>query len=817
MKNILLAYMFLCVGICAARAQVPTPAQIQQIKVDDLTDEQIRQIVEEMKANKLSINQLDGFAVQKGIPSSGVLKLKARIRSLNLEKELQYDVPIPEYQETGRGINMENMTYESAGHIQPVTPTKKQIFGSELFSNKNLTFEPNLRIPTPSNYRLAAGDEILIDVYGYSEVQHKLQVSPEGNIRIPYLGPIYVNGLTMEEARIRITKQLSTIYGGIKSNNTFVQVSLGTIRSIKVLLIGEVVRPGTYTLPSLASVANALYVSGGPDDNGSFRDIEVVRGGSVVARFDLYDFLTRGDLSNNIILQDQDIVKVNPYKTRVTLEGQVKRPAIFEAKEGETLQTILDFAGGFTDLAFRDIIRASRINSKQREIITVEKSQTSQFPLHSGDRFFVDAILDRFTNRVTISGAVFHPGDYALEKNMTVSDLIKKADGVMEIASLSRGIIRRMKEDYTPSILNFNVLDVLSGKQLVELRREDSVVIYSKLDLQEPYKVKISGMVNNAGYFEFADSMRLEDLILMAGGFKDAASMKRIEISRRIRGKSYSAQDTLLSIVEQFDVQNDLRSIPNAADYFLQPFDEIVIRKSPTYIEQVNVTIDGEVVYPGNYTINTTKERISDLLRRAGGFKAEAYPQGAVMLRKTYVNASDSALLTYKLDVFTSKQKDSLNPLKLESDMLRNTQIVNIDLNEIIKNPRSKYDLILEEGDIVKIPKKLETVQLFGEVYFPKKIRHESKMNFRDYIRQAGGFTSDARRRRSYIVYANGDVKSTRKTLFFNSYPKVKPGAEIYIPSIGERKGLNTQEVLGLTTGMASLALIVVTILNLNK
>ncbi|WP_346316637.1 SLBB domain-containing protein [Chitinophaga sp. YIM B06452] len=688
---------------------------------------------------------------------------------------------------------------------------RAKIFGSELFRNKNLTFEPNLRMATPPNYKLAPGDELVIDVYGYSEVQHKPTVSPEGQIRIPYLGPVYVSGLTIEEARIRITKQLSTIYSGIRSGNTFVQVSLGNIRSIQILMIGEVVRPGSYTLPSLASVANALYVSGGPDENGSFRDIQVIRAGQPIVTFDLYDFLRNGDLTNNIILQDQDIVKVNPYKTRVELTGEVKRPAIFEVKEGEVLQDVINMAGGFTDISFKDVIRVYRINNKEREVVNVSADQVAGFKPRSGDQYFVEAILNRFTNRVTITGAVFHPGVYELEKNMTVADLIGKASGVKEDASQGRAIIFRLNDDLTPTGISFSLQDAMSGKQTVSLQREDSVVIYSKLDLRENYKVKISGEINNPGYYNYADSLQIGDVILMAGGLRDAASLKRVEVARRVKGREYNATDSVLAIVAQYDLTNDLSTLNGIT---LQPFDEIVIRRSPVYNEQASVSIDGEVVYPGPYIINSKREKISDLLRRAGGLKPEAYPEGAVLLRKIFVTSSDSSLLDSKLQVFYNKLADSTSIRKMEATLGMKEQLVGINLTEILKSPDSKYDLLLEEGDRIKIPKKLQTVQLFGEIYFPKKVRFDNKVTFRDYVRGAGGFTNSALKRRSYVVYANGEVKSTRKILFFNSYPKVKPGAEIYVPSKKESRGLSTQEAIGITSGFASLALIIVTILD---
>ncbi|WP_160714466.1 SLBB domain-containing protein [Chitinophaga solisilvae] len=823
-KKLLLIQLFLFIGYCVtAQNQILSKEQIKQMKVDNLTDDQVRQLVSEMKKSNIAFADIDSYAQQKGIPDIEVAKLKSRIQQLGLDKELdaksqQKDASSQDDQTGSRKVDdaADEQTIDRKGESREdrdLAKRRKRIFGSELFNNKNLTFEPNLKMPTPLNYRLAAGDELLIDVYGYSEVQHRLKVSPEGYIRVPNLGPVYVNGLTMEEARIRITKQLSSIYSGIRSGNTSVQITLGSIRSIRVLMIGEIVKPGSYTIPSLATVANALYVSGGPNENGSFRNIQVIRNGVPVVTFDLYDFLSNGDLTNNIVLQDQDIVKVNPYKTRVELSGEVKRPAIFEAKENETLQQIINYAGGYTDVSFRDVIRVFRVNNKEREVVNVPASEVASFKLKSGDQFFIDSILNRFSNRVTISGAIFHPGNYALEQNMTVGDLIKRADGVKEIAALSRGLIRRLQEDFTPAYLNFNVRDVLTGKTTLALQKEDSVIIYSKFDLRGGYEVRIDGEVNKPGFFSYADSMHLEDLVLLAGGLTDAASTKHIEISRRVRGGEYDPKDSIKSVIQQFDINADLSSNPDASGFVLRPFDEVVIRRSPTYSSQANVLISGEVVYPGDYTINNRSERVSDLIKRSGGLRPEAYAQGAVMMRKTFINESDSILLANKLQVFYNKLQDSSDISRVQSTVDRKMQLLGINLELIMKNPGSKYDLLLEQGDIIKVPKKLQTVQLFGEVYFPKKIRYDGNYTFKDYVHGAGGFTSQALKRRSYIVYANGEVRNTKKVMFFNAYPKVKPGAEIYVPTRKDRKGLSSGEAVGLASGLASIALVIVTIL----
>ncbi|MEC5147441.1 SLBB domain-containing protein [Chitinophaga sp. 212800010-3] len=819
LRKLLLVQLFLFVSICLA---TNVAAQVQNVNVDNFTDAQIRNIVVEMKRNNLTTDDIGSYAQKKGIPASEADKLKSRIQAMGLDQILDTRKSSELFKQndqySGRSFNDSDTSrvdlFRQNGNPEDIK--RKKIFGAELFSNKNLTFEPNLRIPTPKNYRLAADDQILIDVYGYAEVQYKLIVTSEGYIRVPNLGPVYVNGLTMEEAKTRITKQLSAIYSTITTGKTFVQISLGDIRSIRVLMIGDIQRPGTYTLPSLATVANALYVSGGPDDNGSFRNIQVIRSGQIINTFDLYDFITKGDLTNNIVLQDQDIIKVNPYKTRVELIGEVKRPAIFEAKDNETLQNIIDYAGGYTDGSFRENITAYRINKKEREVVNIPADQVSSFKLKSGDQFFIDSILNRFSNRVTISGAVFHPGNYGLEDGMTVGRLIKKADGVREEASLNRGIIRRLQDDFTPAIISFNVHDIVNGKTDLPVRKEDSVIIFSKSDLKQPYFVTILGEINNPGTFPFADSMRLEDLILLSGGLRDAASLKHVEISRRIRKGDYIREDSLRAIVQQFDISADLGNI-SGQQVMLEPFDEVIIRRSPAYSEQTNISIEGQVLYPGAYSIVNKGERISDVIKRAGGLREEAFPEGALLLRKTYINSSDSALLNNKLALFYNKLEDSSVISSVRNMMQRKYQLLGINLENVVKKPGSKYDLLLEEGDVLKVPKKLQTIQLFGEIYFPKKIRYDKSYSFRDYIRGSGGFTSSALKRRSYIVYPNGEVKSTKKIFLFNKYPKVKPGAEVYVPSKREKRPLTSQELIGLGSSIASIALIIVTILTRAK
>lgn len=830
LKKLCLVFFFAFLG-ANAFAQLPSSAsdaQLQQINVDNLTDDQIRQIVQQMKQNGLSFADIDSYGQQRGINPAQVQKLKVRIQSLNLDNELNGTMDNKAISKSflnsdsgvDRAVN-DSIAYARQARAQDWQDHMEErernrrlrkIFGSELFNNQQLRFEPNLHMATPPNYRLGVNDELLLDISGYSDAQQKMRVTPDGYIRIDNLGPVYVNGLTIEEAKVRISKQLSTIYNSIRTGQTVINLSLGSIRTISVLMIGEVNHPGTYSLPSLATVMNALYAAGGPGENGSFRNIQVIRNGAVVATFDLYAFLTNGDLRQSIVLQDQDIIKVSPYELRVELQGAVKRPAIFEARPEETLADVLRFAGGFNDMAYKDVLKASRIVDHQKQILSVPSASAASFHLKSGDVFVIDSIVNRYTNRITLTGAVYHPGEYALDSNLTLAGLIRRADGLKEDASPYRGIIRRLRTDYTPAMINFNVADVMSGKNDISLQREDSVVIYSRNDLHESYLVQITGEVNNPGYFSFSDSMHLQDLVLMAGGLKDAASLEHVEVARRIRKEGYDSSDVARAIVKQFDINGQLTSDADL-NFPLQPFDEVYIRRSPGYSEQSVVNIDGEVAYAGDYTIQNRKEYLSDLVKRAGGLRAEAFPEGAVLLRKTYTNASDSALIASKLEVFYSKLQDSTTNNRIRTAAERNYQVVGINLDKVLSNPRSKYDLLLVDGDILKVPKRLQTVQLFGEIYFPKKERFDPNISFRSYVRGAGGFTSQALRRRAYVVYANGEVRNARKIFFFNRYPKLKAGAEIYVPAKSVKPGINAQEAIGFTTGLAALAAIIVSVL----
>ncbi|RYE17345.1 MAG: capsule biosynthesis protein, partial [Sphingobacteriaceae bacterium] len=498
---------------------------------------------------------------------------------------------------------------------------RPKIFGADLFSNKNLSFEPNLKLATPINYIIGPDDQLNINVYGSSLVNWKLDVSPEGNINIPGIGIVNVAGKTIENATSIIKNKLSANNYAI-GRGTSVQVSLGNIRSIRVIIIGQVNRPATYTLPSLATVFNALYAAGGPNETGSFRQIEIIRNGRRIRTLDVYDFLTRGSQKDNIGLQDQDIIRVPTYRTRVEMAGQVKIPALFEVLPGESLQTVINYAGGFTDSAYTARIKVTQISDQQRKLTdVVEADYNSYIPLR-GDRYFIQSVLNRFENRVTINGAIFRPGEYELQNGLTLSQLIANAAGIKEDAFTERGTVTRLKPDNSVQILDFSVKDVLNKIGDIVLQREDVVDISSIFDLRDKYTITINGSVRKPGIFAFGENMKVEDLILKAGGFAEGATSKRIEVARRVNDADPQSKSTRVAQVFSINVDSQLKL--NSVNFLLKPFDIVSIYSLPGYEKQKTVKVEGEVLYPGSYTIQTKNEKISDLITRAGGLTVSA-------------------------------------------------------------------------------------------------------------------------------------------------------------------------------------------------
>lgn len=801
---------------------------LSNIQVDNLTDDQIQQLWQKVQQNGYTMSQLETMALAKGMSQAEITKLKTRINKLS--SGLQKNKTNESVSTRSREIVGQKQTNEedkqmtegtspfdalfvnndSLLQLQKPKP-EERIFGYSLFSSKMLSFEPSLNIATPKDYQLGPGDEVIIDVWGASEENYRLSIAPDGYIFINNIGPVFINGLTVDEASKKIIGKLSSIYSGLKGPhpNTFAQVSLGNIRSIQVTVIGEVNNPGTYTVSSLASVFNALYLSGGPNINGSLRNIEVIRNNKVMTHLDVYDFLLRGDQTNNIRLQDQDVIRIPPYKNRIIFAGEVKRPAIYEVSDTskEILSSVVEYTGGFTDKAYTQRLKIYRKTQKELKIVDVPATQFNTFVMHNGDSIPVEPVLDRFENRVTIEGAVFRPGDYALTDSMTIARLIRKAEGLKGDAFLSRASLYRTKDNYTIEVIPVDLFKISTGKSPdISLKREDILKVSSILDLQDDYTIEVLGEVKNPGVFPFVDNAGLEDYILIAGGLLESASLAQIEIARRVKNSQEDNQQRTAEIYT-FNIDRYLSISDSAKHFVLQPFDQVYIRRSPGYEEQKKVRVEGEVLYPGEYALSNRTERISDLIKRAGGLTMEAYSQGARLTRKPPREEEG------KQKALQSIMAESNDSLKLNIYPETEPQPIGIDLTKILNQPYSNYDLILMEGDVLTIPKELQTVKLSGSLLYPVTVRYNKSYSFNRYISQAGGYSDDAKKSKSYVIYANGSVDRTHKVFFFNVYPRIEPGAEIIVPSKNERKRLTTGETVSLVSSITSLSLIVVTLI----
>lgn len=797
-------------------AQLPAGISPSQVKVENLSDEQILAYWKKAKENGISDEQ--GFAMlrQRGVSEQQIEQLKERLEQLQGEG----DTATSGTTDRTKGRQLAGKPSAKKDQDKAAKETKDEellrmlkptVFGADLFQREDLSFEPNLNIPTPVNYVVGPNDALNIDVYGFNETSGEFRVSPDGFIRVPGIGPIQVSGLTIEQASGRIRGKLASIYSGLGNGQTAVRITLGNIRSIKVLVVGESFRPGTYTLPSLATVYHALHASGGPGQKGSFRHIEVIRQGKVVSRVDLYDFLVKGQALGDIRLQDQDVIKVHTYRERVQLVGLVKRPALYEIKQGETLQQLIGYAGGFADNAYQDLVKLVRNTPKERSVQDIPVGTFASFRPQAGDVYTVGQILDRFNNRVSVEGAVFRPGDFSLEEGMTLRQLLEKADGLTEDAFISRATLVRKREDLSPEVVAVNLGELMSGKAAdVSLRKEDRLVILSKFDLREERKVRIEGAVRNPGEYEFADNMAIEDLIILAGGVLETANLKDVEISRPKREVDVQQKGYQLADIIRVDVSQDLGS--NSP--ILQPHDRIFIRKKPGEVLETKVVkVSGEVFYPGEYSISTKNFRISELIGRVGGVLPNAYVQGASLTRQLDVQNRETK--RKQLEVML---KDSTETYREEfiKDALEKAVFVNIDLEKAMKHPGSEYDLMLKDGDQISVPAILQTVKVNGEVVYPKLVRH-STGRLKYYVRQSGGYADKANKKGTYVLYPNGEVRTSRNFVLFRSNPKVRPGSEIFVPTQPERKKLSAGEAVGLGSALASMGLIIVTIINAFK
>lgn len=796
-------------------AQLPSlPSNLSNVKSADVTEEQLTQIAGYLRQNNFTNQQAYDLLTARGMLPAEAAELRKRLEKVNVRESTGGRLSgnnTGNDQTTNNAYNGERSFSDTVNKTRPVI-NPKRIFGLEIFNNGVLSFEPNLSIATPVGYIIGPNDEININIYGYQEAKYNLKVSPEGDINIPLVGVMYVAGLTIEQATAKIKSRLSSSgYSNIKTGLTKVNVTIGRIRSIKVTVLGEVKTPGTYTLPSLATAFNALYLSGGPNDIGTMRNIEIIRNGRIVDKLDIYDFLVKGDQKGNINLQDQDVLRIPTYKVRVSIEGQIKRSGLFEVKQGETLQDLLEFAGGFADSAYTASITAYTITDIENKIVDINQKDFSTYKPSRSESFTVKKTIGRFVNRVTITGAVYLPGDFELTPGMTIKDLIVKARGLKQDAYNGRGIIIRNREDLTPEIVSFSPVEIMQkGTGNIQLRSNDSVTISSVTDLRERTIVSITGEVRNTGDYHFVENMSLKDLVLLAGGFTDAAIPQRIEIARRFKSEAFDTSSIKIAQVLDITSVNDLDL--SASDVKLHSYDVVIVRKNPAYQPQVNVRVEGEIVFPGTYVLTNKNERISDVIRRGGGLTSQAYNQGVYITRinnKTVVSRVNDE----KINKIREALNDTIKQVTQETET-RFDQIA-VNLNAVLARPGSSDDIILEEGDVITIPKEKMDVRISGQVLFPTRVVYQNNLTVKDYLGRAGGISDNARKGKIYVLYPNGNVAKTNHFLFFKSYPKVMSGSEIVVPKKHEveRRRLSTGEIIGISTAITSFAGVLISLL----
>ena len=694
-----------------------------------------------------------------------------------------------------------------------------QVFGRNIFNNEMLTFEPSMNVPTPADYRLGAGDAVIIDVWGASQITFEGTVSPDGTVTIEGVGPLKLAGMTVTEANAYVKQQLGRFY-----SDSNITLTVGETRSIQVQVMGEVMMPGTYTLSALSSAFNALYAAGGINDIGTLRDIKVYREGRVVSTIDVYDYILNGNTKGDIRLADNDVIVVGPYDCLVNIRGKVKRPMFYEMKESESVGRILDYAGGFAGDAYTDNIRLVRKSGREYSVYTIGEFEMNGFLLKDGDSLYVDSVIPRFSNMAEVRGAVFHPGQFQMDGSITtVRELIKAADGLREDAFVNRAVMHRQKEDLTMEVLPVDVQGIMDGTVAdIPLRKNDVLFIPSKLEMQGERTLTIDGEVNFPGVYYYADNMTVEDLILQAGGLTEAASMARADVFRRIKNPDAVTDDEKLAETHSFSLRDGF-VIGGEEDFHLQPYDEVVIRKSPAYSEQRNVKISGAVNFSGSYAMDTKDYRLSDLVNAAGGLSSLAYAKGA-RLQRTLTEEEkkqrESALKNSQIQLyeeslrsdksFDMARADSILNLKLD---LGDTYPVAINLEKAMANPGGLDDVRLREGDELVVPQFSNTVKISGEVMYPISINYEKGKPLSYYIKRAGGYADRAHKSRVYAIYMNGAVEQLGR----RSSRSIQPGCEIVVPSKPQRTKMTTGEIMTIGTSTASIATMIATLVNILK
>jgi protein involved in polysaccharide export with SLBB domain len=797
--TVLLLLVFLQSGTLLAQ-DLFKGSDLSTLKVDYLSDTDIAKIKTQLQTNNTTIEQVEPMALAKGMSATEFAKLKVRLGAPSAATGVS------------KKDNFEGNS-EEVGRKQEKIVNKKVkdtlnslVFGSELFDNPTLNFEPSSKLATPVNYILGPGDELQISVYGVQEFNASVPVTVEGKVNIQYVGQISVSGITIEAATQKIKGAMSRVYSTVRSGQSQVGVSLTRIRTIKVTLIGSK-QPGNYSISSLATVYNALFLGGGPGKNGSYRNIELLRNNKVYKKIDIYQFLVNGNQSDNVGLKDNDVIRIPAYTQRVTVEGQVKRPGIFEMKPGETFKDLLAFASGFNEFAYTASVNILQKTNKEFKVKDIKESEYGSYRPLAGDVFRVSKILNRFENRIKIEGAVFRPDTYSFYEGMRISNLIAQAEGLKEDAYSDRATIVRLKSDLTTEAVNVNLTKVLAGDSQADipLQREDIFTVYSILDFREEYKITIDGEIKKPGVYDYQDNLTLNDLLVQAGGLTGSAS-KRVEVARMI--KSDEIDDANPNRVQLFNLEIAADNNEQIKNFALEPFDVINIRKMAVYEKPEMVIINGAVNYPGKYVLASKKEKIYDIVQRAGGLTAVANLDGVKIKRPIQAKQIEEL---ENVNINLGKKDSIQNKVvkKLKEDLKYAT--IPVEWRKIVKNPGDNTNVTLFPGDEIEVSVYNESVKVTGNVLLTSEIPYNSGKGFGYYLDAVGGTDAKGWKKKAYIIYPNGKAAVSSTFFFIRSYPKVLPGSQIVVPEKPETNKMSTGEWVSIGSVITSIALLIVT------
>ena len=782
------------------------------LMAQSMSDQQVLEYVKEGIKQGKEQKQMAAELARKGVTKEQAIRVKELYEKQN---------NVNTSNATGTDINESRLREEMKENTSDMLedhPTAQdlsredQVFGRNIFNTRNLTFEPSVNLATPSNYRLGPGDEVIIDIWGASQNTIRQAISPDGTINIQKIGPVYLSGLTVSEANDYLKKSLNKIYNGL--NNTTdpssdIRLTLGNIRTIQINVMGEVVQPGTYALSAFSTVFHALYRAGGVSDIGSLRNVQLVRNGKKLTTIDVYEFIMKGNTQDDIRLQEGDVVIVPAYDVLVKISGKVKRPMRFEMKTDEPLSTLIKYAGGFDADAYTRSLRVVRQNGEEYEVNTVKDIDYSIYQMRNGDVVTAEAILNRFTNKLEVRGAVYRPGIYQLSGTLnTVRELVNEAQGLTGDAFLNRSVLYRQHDDLTTEVLPVDIKSIMDGTSPnIALQKNDILYIPSIHDLSDRGNITVHGEVAKPDSYPYADNMTLEDLIIQAGGLREAASTVRVDVTRRIKNPRSTADNDTIGQMFSFSLKDGF-VIDGQPGFVLQPYDEVYVRRSPGYQAQQNVGIEGEILFGGTYALTSREERLSDLVNKAGGATNYAYLRGAKLTR--VANADEKKRMADVIRLMRRQLgEEMMDSLGID---IEDTFTVGIDLERALRNPKSSSNIVLREGDVISIPKNTNTVTINGAVMVPNTVSYLEGKDIDYYLNQAGGYSDNAKKSKKFIVYMNGEVTRVKG----NGKKQIEPGCEIIVPS-KSKKRTNVGEILGYATSFSSLGMMIASIANLIK